>query len=642
MNKDTDDDKPMKTDPYDFEDDDEAEFEIPPPKKIRMVAPGEGPLVDSSAETQRPLMEPKAAKSPMPTKIVKGSKARPPTKTPKTRKHVSPIRTARQSSPKRPMSVKRPTKTYSRPGKEDSPIDEGFDDDVSQEDEEALSVDERPKPLPLPSVSVSVPKYSDAIEDIREGDEDDFASESDEQADSGDKPKLGSLVWGRMRGFSYWPCFITKSPGGEYKRDHGTSTKRVEYHAQFFNWNNESAWLSKTMPWTSMEEYKKRADAISKNKSPAEWKAWHPVGKGMVKKWEKAYEIAHSTVNLSRRNRYCKFLAHSHGRREVEKGAAISVTVQTPEKVQSTVNNGAKRKMVSTPSLSGDKHLVENVGLSQQKQTKASKRSTAGPACKKAKLHAIASLSSPLTSKSILLAADLPPGWSVNNCNHGPFQEFHSPDGVTFDSFVDVVRNLFGQNTAPIGRRRSYSFSGMSSCLRGEDNEQGWFLEMSDVARFGRRVELTDDSAGVVDSHIQLYIDDSLPKEWLVKTTRVGHAQDEVLFIDPKQRWFSSKVEVAAFIEPKGHPAVEIAHIMAMTLKRNELVPLPVDLRRPIEDDPVLRDLRDNMSCVELVKLPEVFIQHPSVKVTERANEMVIEDAITGDFIAKKIMYDGA
>ena len=115
-----------------------------------------------------------------------------------------------------------------------------------------------------------------------------------------------------------------------------------------------------------------------------------------------------------------------------------------------------------------------------------------------------------------------------------------------------------------------------------------------------------------------------------------------MLFIDPKQRWFSSKVEVAAFIEPKGHPAVEMAHIMAKTLKRNALVPLPVDLSLPIEDNPVLRDLRDNMSYVELVKLPEVFIQHPSVKVTEEANEMVIEDAITGDFIAKKIMYDGA
>ena len=82
---------------------------------------------------------------------------------------------------------------------------------------------------------------------------------------------------------------------------------------------------------------------------------------------------------------------------------------------------------------------------------------------------------------------------------------------------------------------------------------------------------------------------------------------------------------------------IELAHIMAMTLRRNALGPLPVD-----EDNPMLNDLKQNKLGVELVKLPEVFIQHPSVKVKEEANEMVIEDAITGDFIAKKIMYDGA
>lgn len=637
MNKDPDDDKPMKTDPYDFEDDDEAEFELPPPKKIRMVTSGDGPHIIPSTETQGHLVKQKAANLPVPKKTVKGSNKRPP-KNSKMPKPLSPIRRARQPSPKRPMSVKKPTKTYSRPGKEDSLIDEGFDDDGTQEDEEALSGEERPKPLPLPSVSVSVPKSADAIEDIREDDDDDFADELDGQADGGDEPKLGSLVWGRMRGFSYWPCFITKSRSGQFKRDHGLSAKRVEYHAQFFNWNNESAWLSKTMPWTSMDEYKKRADAISKSKSSAEWKAWHPVGKGMTKKWEQAYEMAHSTVDLSRRDRYCMFLASSHGRRKVDNcKVSIDVAVQPLQKLKNTNKNGGKREMAPTPSPSGNKPLVENVGPITQKPTKALKRSTAGPACKKAKLQERASMSSPLTSKSILLAADLPRGWSVMNCNHGPFQEFHSPDGVTFNSFADVVRNLFGQNTAPMGRRRSYSFSGTSSCPRAENDEHGWFLEMSDLARFGRRVELTDDSAGVVDSHIQLYIDDSLPKEWLVKTTRIGHAQDEVLFIDPKQRWFSSKVEVAAFIEPNGHPAVELAHIMAMTLRRNALGPLPVD-----EDNPMLNDLKQNKLGVELVKLPEVFIQHPSVKVKEEANEMVIEDAITGDFIAKKIMYDGA
>jgi hypothetical protein len=64
------------------------------------------------------------------------------------------------------------------------------------------------------------------------------------------------------------------------------------------------------MPWCSVEEYKKRADAISKTKAPADWKAWHPAGKGMPKKWEGAFEIAQSTVGMTRRERYEKFIAH--------------------------------------------------------------------------------------------------------------------------------------------------------------------------------------------------------------------------------------------------------------------------------------------------------------------------------------------
>ena len=53
-------------------------------------------------------------------------------------------------------------------------------------------------------------------------------------------PKLGSLVWGRLPGFPYWPCFVTKCPDtGEYRRMYDAN-KRCDYHVQFFNWNNES------------------------------------------------------------------------------------------------------------------------------------------------------------------------------------------------------------------------------------------------------------------------------------------------------------------------------------------------------------------------------------------------------------------
>ena len=70
------------------------------------------------------------------------------------------------------------------------------------------------------------------------------------------------------------------------------------------------------------------------------------------------------------------------------------------------------------------------------------------------------------------------------------------------------------------------------------------------------------------------------------------------------------------------------------------------------------------MPCfrIEMVQLPDIFLEHPTVSVTvsvhctlhsvllikctsdsffqESDNEMVISDVDTGEFIAKKIIYD--
>ena len=43
---------------------------------------------------------------------------------------------------------------------------------------------------------------------------------------------------------------------------------------------------------------------------------------------------------------------------------------------------------------------------------------------------------------------------------------------------------------------------------------------------------------------------------------------------------------------------------------------------------------------VDMVQLPGIFLQHPSVLVEESENEMVISDYFTKEFIAKKIIYD--
>ena len=108
----------------------------------------------------------------------------------------------------------------------------------------------------IDSLTVKVTSHNEGeaiITDLQENEqEDEFKDDADDSTTS-----IGSLIWGRMAGFPYWPCFVTKSPtGGDFKRVFG---KRKEYHAQFFNWNNESGWVSGAMPWCPINEYQAKA-----------------------------------------------------------------------------------------------------------------------------------------------------------------------------------------------------------------------------------------------------------------------------------------------------------------------------------------------------------------------------------------------
>ena len=82
-------------------------------------------------------------------------------------------------------------------------------------------------------------------------------------------PRVGDLVWGRMAGFPFWPCFVTRSPQGQYCRDAGKG--RMSYHVQFFNWNDESGWVNSALEFDGLESFKKIA---AKKKSD---KSYHPA-----------------------------------------------------------------------------------------------------------------------------------------------------------------------------------------------------------------------------------------------------------------------------------------------------------------------------------------------------------------------------
>jgi len=47
-----------------------------------------------------------------------------------------------------------------------------------------------------------------------------------------------------------------------------------------------------------------------------------------------------------------------------------------------------------------------------------------------------------------------------------------------------------------------------------------------------------------------------------------------------------------------------------------------------------------NGGIIDMVQLPDIFLEHPTVRVQESDNEMIISDVDSGEFIAKKIIYD--
>jgi len=154
------------------------------------------------------------------------------------------------------------------------------------------------------------------IEDLKENDE------------FNDNPSLGSLVWGRMSGFPYWPCFVTRSPvSGEMSRTYG---KREESHAQFFNWNNESGWIQSLLPWCSMNEYHSRAKmACPKGANSAEFRNWYPPAR-LLARWKGAIAQAQKTENMSRKERHSSLVVNYPAARG--KASKKTTKANTPKK----------------------------------------------------------------------------------------------------------------------------------------------------------------------------------------------------------------------------------------------------------------------------------------------------------------------
>ena len=157
--------------------------------------------------------------------------------------------------------------------------------------------------------------------------------------------------------------------------------------------------------------------------------------------------------------------------------------------------------------------------------------------------------------------------------------------------------------------------------------------------------------------------DDSLPASWLVRTIR---GRNETLYQSSSTFYktsadsstaeefrFKDKVSVAQFLEGMGHPALEIEQLLFNYPNIARVAPKDGQEEEDKSDSPAAAVGEENVirlddlvaktvtPCyVDMVKLPDIFLKHPCVRVKESNNEMLIRDADTGMFIAKKIIYE--
>lgn len=249
-------------------------------------------------------------------------------------------------------------------------------------------------------------------------------------------PRVGDLVWGRMPGFPFWPCFVTRSPQGQYCKDAGKG--RMSYHVQFFNWNDESGWVNSALEFDGLESFKKIA---AKRKSD---KSYHPAKGSMSSKWEKAAREAEETMGLTRQERAEQYI--------VTYGNLLPVKATTP-KSKSTPKSVTPKQPVARakPSNPGPRKVTTPAGpipTSPSTPSVPAVKRKPGPASKTGKPQ-VALPKRPL----VVVEADndqeeeepLPQGWRIRNRGSGG-QTFISPDGreflVSFPSCNEYTENI--------------------------------------------------------------------------------------------------------------------------------------------------------------------------------------------------------
>jgi len=395
-------------------------------------------------------------------------------------------------------------------------------------------------------------------------------------------PRVGDLVWGRMSGFPFWASFVTKSPLGQYRRE-GPSGK-ASYHVQFFNWNDESGWVNAVIEFDGLDSFKKIA---AKKKTD---KSYNPSKGAMYNKWEKAAREAEETMGLTRLERLEQYL--------VTYGPQVARPKPAPVKTPKPV------KPVKPVSIPKPKPLPTPPPPTIIKRTP-------GPASKTG-----------VKKSPQAVTGQLPPGWRIRNRVEGG-QTYISPDGREFQDKTAALRYIA---TTP-GQSQGVKY------LEDSSLPSGWRCQriQNSIYYFSPRGERFETRDAVAD-RLQ---EEGASAEVVSKVRRGGKKKR----VGPKS--FLRRIGVECASDESARESSTSEDEDPETILR---LPNGLKYRRggQMDDFLDLDKLFDpsNGGIIEMVQLPDIFLEHPTVSVTESDNEMVISDVDTGEFIAKKIIYD--
>jgi len=306
-------------------------------------------------------------------------------------------------------------------------------------------------------------------------------------------------------------------------------------------------------------------------------KSYNPAKGANYKKWEKAAREAEDTMGLTRQERVDQYLV-SYAHKLTASAINLPVTPSSSVKSQKTVSRKSNVVANNNPT----------------KSTKTTPSSKKKPS--------------------------LPRGWisETTQVNGKQVIVYVSPDGEQFPSKAAMQRHISKETKSP-----SVVY------VQDETLPKGWRCQRVDscIFFFSPVGERFDSRRKVADRMKS----DNYSEEEIKK----------VLSVDKSRRPAPKSILKARgeyLTDESSQESDDDFHLKIESLPTGLKYRMGGPYDKYLDIDRIFDN--SNGGYIDMVQLPDIFLEHPTVRVQESDNEMIISDVETGEFIAKKIIYD--